>query len=731
MLDEITETIAHTLQSRHTHIATDRLGCIRQLRRMLAEHLVTIALDANADNYILDYLKATTGKKILVIENTYKKKRPKVEISKHPTFNKNDSTKDKNAKLHRNEAMGIGVKTLEEGKKVLISTTTQELGEAADKLLTGMGYRILRIDSKTITKGENQLALLFLKNPVKFIKNYGGKYDCIIFSPTMQSGVDIGEEVNGYFSLFLHFGSSFISINTQIQMISRLRDPDVRLIIAWNDNVHHNNTRIKAITPEGYLKEQRKRATVDARMTTYNSPIDGDFFVNTFERDQLEPEAKYNAAIESRRNIEIKYGRDCLKIALEENGFDDITELCLEEDGNWKKQIRDAREEIREEEANNVFKAEDIGLERMQLLLEKKGELTRAESFELIKAKAKQIYPGISNSTIWKQEFFKTFLFERECLREIENEYILRNEDLFHEKQRKKWLNQTTENKRFIGDLNLNESMKMRVYFALKEDILSLIEETNAITREDPRIKRIFTGIKERKSVQEAIGIINPKNPIKTINRILNYIGFNLKFNERKRTKTGPRLRDFKVQEKERKLPNFRKTIFDCLERRLETESEKRYNFNLEWKKVEDLFLEARKLYQKELQPGPHSLNSYSKKTAQCGPEIWEKIEGKILDIKLPKAQNLEKGQKESEIRNYHCPNQAIAPDENEKIKQILTQGYSCKEEAIQWLTSLINGYGWEKLKMAAIKANLGALLQKIIREVFEIDTFDFKEKYS
>lgn len=44
-----------------------------------------------------------------------------------------------------------------------------------------MGYRILRIDSKMIIKGENELVLLFFKNFVKFIKNYGDKYDCIIF----------------------------------------------------------------------------------------------------------------------------------------------------------------------------------------------------------------------------------------------------------------------------------------------------------------------------------------------------------------------------------------------------------------------------------------------------------------------------------------------------------------------------------------------------------------------
>lgn len=57
------------------------------------------------------------------------------------------------------------------------------------------------------------------------------------------------------------------------------------------------------------------------------------------------------------------------------------------------------------------------------------------------------------------------------------------------------------ENKRFIGDLNLNELMKMRVYFVFKEDILSLIEEMNVIIREDFRIKRIFIGIKEWKNV--------------------------------------------------------------------------------------------------------------------------------------------------------------------------------------------------------------------------------------
>jgi hypothetical protein len=731
MLDEITETIAHTLQSKHTHIATDRLECIRQLRRMLTEHLVTIALDANADNYILEYLKATTNKKIIVIENNYKKERPKVEITSHPIFTKNDSTKKKNAKLHRNEALEIGLKTLEKEGKVLISTTTQELGEAIDNLLKGKNYKVLRIDSKTITKGENALALLFLKNPIKFIKTYGNSYDCIIFSPTMQSGVDIGEEANGYFDLFLHFGSSFLPINTQIQMISRLRDPKVRLIIAWNDNTYHNNTRIKAITPEGYLKEQRKKAKIDARMTVNNSPVDGDFFLNMFKKDQLEPEARYNAAIESRRNIEIKYGRDCLKIALEDNGFNDIVELSLEEDNNWKAKIRDAREEIREEEANNVLKAEDIDIERMQLLLEKKGELTRTELFELVKAKTKQIYPGISESNIWGKDFLKIFLFERGYLKEIENEYILRNENLFHEKQRKKWINQATEKKKFIGDLNLNESMKMRVYFALKEDILSLTEEKGTLTREDPRIQRIFTEIKERKSIQEAIGIISPKDPIKTINNILNNIGFTLKSNGRKWKSNGPRLRDYIVQEKEKKLENFRKIILSCLSRRSETESDKRYEFDLEWKKVKDLFLEARKLIQQGLESSPHCKNFLLNNTAQYGLEIWEKIEGKMIDIELPQVQNLKKAKKETETKNYHWPSQAIAPDKNEKIKQILIQGYSCKEKAIQWLTSLINDYGWENLKMAAIKANLGALLQKIIREVFEIDTFDFKEKYS
>lgn len=87
---------------------------------MLVEYLVIIVLDVNVDNYILNYFKEIIGKKIFVIENIYKKKWLKVEISKYLIFNKNDFIKEKNVKLYRNEVIGIGVKILEEGKKVLI-----------------------------------------------------------------------------------------------------------------------------------------------------------------------------------------------------------------------------------------------------------------------------------------------------------------------------------------------------------------------------------------------------------------------------------------------------------------------------------------------------------------------------------------------------------------------------------------------------------------------------------
>ena len=90
----------------------------------------------------------------------------------------------------------------------------------------------------------------------------------------------------------------------------------------------------------------------------------------------------------------------------------------------------------------------------------------------------------------------------------------------------------------------------------------------------------------------------------------------------------------------------------------------------------------------------------------------FEKIESELLDKDIPRDQIIKNGRVDN-------------PSDKE-IEEKLLRGYSFEQRPIEWLRNLIYDYGWEKLKTVAIRANLGALLQSLVKEAYLKDKLAF-----
>jgi len=401
IFDEVVSTMVHAPLS--PTIASQKGG--RPLHLMMLEESIkrakkVILLDGNLDDQTCEWIKGIRAKgdrdaTMLKIENTFQP--IKKDISFVNTVEEgSDKPFDMSPLLRHVKTVLDSHKSLENGAKAIafISDSQSRL-ERVDRWLTKMGYKILRIDSKTI---ENSDIREILKNPDKAIERE--QYDAVLLSPTADSGLDVA--IKNYFvSGFASF-CGLLSTNSQTQFINRFRDCNTWFIHCVKQT---NIQQYKALSDIVQVVEMCVRKSWDGE----NQTAILDHALKSLEIAKNSIHYSFTEAILEDLIHERRNSYDCLIEELRKSH--DVSEIEAES-CDWERgENKIIGEEIREEESTRIFDAATIGIDEARELSKKLGK-SEKERAEIDKAFILDRLPGIEESDLWNPELINHLKFE-------------------------------------------------------------------------------------------------------------------------------------------------------------------------------------------------------------------------------------------------------------------------------------------------------------------------------
>lgn len=191
IMDEVTSLLNHY----SSPTVTDKLITFQRMLNLIGEAKV-LALDGDFDNRAYSYLKDLDSN-IQVIENIY-------------------SAQDKIFHFYQssNEFDKIMIEKLKQKKKIVIATMASEDANKYTQILQQYDntLKIITHTGKTDEK---------LKKYLKNVNDFWNKYDVVIYSPTIESGLDFNIEYFDNFFGILSSGST--SQRCFLQMCARIR----------------------------------------------------------------------------------------------------------------------------------------------------------------------------------------------------------------------------------------------------------------------------------------------------------------------------------------------------------------------------------------------------------------------------------------------------------------------------------------------------------------------------
>ncbi len=304
IIDEVEQVIWHLLDAK-TEVASKRTTVLEQLKQLLlntveSEHGKIILADADLSNQSLDFVWGLLDEKVKphIILNRWK---PETEAWQ--VYHYNQRKADQWLAGLQAEIEGGGkpfVITQSQKAKSLWGTTTLE----RNLKRCFPGLKVLRIDSETIADPSHAAYLCTAK-----LNELAARYDCIIASPSIETGVSI--DVRRHFTSVWGCLNGVSPENSARQFLARLRDPvDRHIWIAPRGigTVGNGSASVKAI-----LKAEYQVAKVTAKLVqtiSYNEEMLGAFSVSL--KAWAKMAARINAGL-------VRY-RDCVLDGLRQEG---------------------------------------------------------------------------------------------------------------------------------------------------------------------------------------------------------------------------------------------------------------------------------------------------------------------------------------------------------------------------------------------------------------------------
>lgn len=368
-IDEINQVIRHlsaaTFMKQHNYLRN-----LQTFKRLIAESRQVIIMDANMTPLDLRWVEAIRGKKFKVFINTSTPRKQTINMVE---------TKEM--------AIAYAMKDLLAGRKFVIAHNggTKHHEPLKRTLLKACpGKRILVINTAT-SRDEDVIAAL--DNPdVEW-----GKYDCIIYSPSVQSGVSYDME-NVFDRVYGIFANRTNSSGDACQMLNRVRNPAIKKTIV-HVKEHYDAKTNTVAGLACIIRAQRMHLRVDELPAgvAFNPYTELEFISNQLGDDIITAEvARALDHKNFKQNFishQLRYGNDVV--------FESATKITKQLDPKIRDNVKKATAVVAKETAEELCAAVNLSIEAVDALkakLDKQLELTMSESLSLKKYSINKFY---------------------------------------------------------------------------------------------------------------------------------------------------------------------------------------------------------------------------------------------------------------------------------------------------------------------------------------------------
>ena len=200
LLDEATSSIKHAIAG--ATCSRERMAILDRYHQEIKRAEIVICLDGNMTDWVSDYLKTLRGNDSGIVKVLNVPKPQTIPLEIIPEFRQSGLT---------SKILEVMPLVKRQGKAIAIACDSLRLSKRLTSLFTTRGYKVLCINSETMTQEEVKA---WIEHPVR------GDYDILIYTPSCESGLDIPFEGFAYTYAFF---CGIVDTATQIQMLRRVR----------------------------------------------------------------------------------------------------------------------------------------------------------------------------------------------------------------------------------------------------------------------------------------------------------------------------------------------------------------------------------------------------------------------------------------------------------------------------------------------------------------------------
>lgn len=506
----IDEACAGSLHALIGSTIEPRRGAIlRHFEKLIRNAAQVVLLDGNLSDRVCRWIEGIRGKRLYRILN----KRQKAILDVRMLVP--EKMRDKSFLQFQ------AIQSLQTGHRIAYVSDSRIECEAIDRKASDLGFRTFRIDSHTMSESDFK-SLVRNPNLGQWLVDQG--IDCVILSPSAESGVDIS--TIGWFSKGFASFYGAIDTNAQTQILRRVREVTDWQICCTEQSISDDN-QIGSIYPNTLLKQRQAEAIFEkeAIINALASETDPDTVLGIVRRlGELQsiinedPHHRIGVEFQSDRYFEKSRTRDCLINALEASGHR-VTIVDAPEDEATKSEIKSIKNEIKEREADQVFNSPE------KMTVDQARRVASAFNAPLEKQReAKKILikhrlPGIADTTLWSVALIYDLLFgDRQMLRRLENYWIATHMETGAKKQARKLASIISGNG-YFGDLRANIAT---IQYLIQIGLFSLIGADEWFSADSPRLTEIFNRAnRSRKARTLGIAPYRSETPARWANRIL------------------------------------------------------------------------------------------------------------------------------------------------------------------------------------------------------------------
>ena len=510
-LDEIMSTLRDLLTGK---TVKKRTKVIELFKQMCNEARAIVIMDATLADWGVNLIKSfAPDKQVIVFENTYKGDKGKLNFLLGTMTEEVDKIK----KNDRSPYLELAL----EAFRPLLSSDSQIFLEALDRLLTGMGKKVMRVDSKTIGNPEVKK---FLEDSNACVLEY--KPQALLYSPSAESGLDISTK--GYFSHHFGFFFGVLGVDAIIQMMGRLRDPDCEKYV-WIKE--HGNIGENAVT----------KSFKDLILNDINSSLNNEESLQVIH-ERLHQLIEGSGGIEidtanminEMANFEKANLRACAREAFVDAGYK-ITDRTLKSFEKRSEQEKQVKEEIKIETSELIFKAEQIPVDReddWKELENLKMSENLNDRWKLDNAFLRKRLPGIEQTEAWTPELvYLTKFKDRAFINHAEMYWLLQNPDIAKSQTARKFCDLSEQDKIFLPDY---QNRWTKIHALQEMGIQKFITEGAELHENSPDVKAL---VSLAPRYENTLGVRLSKQKgcnIKYVSRLLGELGIKLKATQKR-----------------------------------------------------------------------------------------------------------------------------------------------------------------------------------------------------